>query len=123
MAVRLYSTATVSARSTVTVLAEDLSSSSATFKATAGSVMAAILDNTQNPTEAAYLKAYASAAPTVGTTAPELVLRARKGCKLMVAFSSGAALATAVTAACVTAGGTGGTTAPTGQVDARLCVN
>lgn len=79
------------------------------------------VDNSLNAGGASYLKLYNDAAPTVGTTAPTLVIPvAASGTGVWVNLS-GFAFATALSLACVTdGGGTAGTTSPASNVTVRI---
>lgn len=65
-----------------------------------------------------YTKLYDAASPTVGTTDPDIVLMtpASSTREFWVGGSEGIAFTTGISFASVTAGGTGGTTAPTSNV-------
>ena len=72
-----------------------------------------VADNAANGA-ASYLKAYNNAAPTVGTTAPDLVLLVPASKKRVYTFLGGAAMfTTACSLAAVTTAGTAGVTGPT----------
>ena len=76
-------------------------------------------DNSAN-SAASFVKLYNNAAPTVGTTAPDIILKV-KGSKIRrVLFPKGIAFGTALSYACVTTGGTGGTSNPTSDVKVDL---
>ena len=77
------------------------------------------VDNTNN-SAASYLKIWDHASPTVGTTAPNMVLRAPASTREYIVFPTGIAFATAISYACVTAAGTGGTGSPSSAVTIRL---
>ena len=82
-------------------------------------------DNSQN-TSAVYVKLYNSAAPLVGTDAPEWVFKVAAGKKRFQPLGSrgtGRSFATALSFACVTAGGTGGSTSPTNPVKLTLATD
>lgn len=85
--------------------------------ATSGKLHALVVDNTSN-VAASYVKLYdaASGSVTVGTTAPDLVLKIPASVKRTIVFQEGLSYGTALTAACVTTGGTAGTTAPSSAV-------
>lgn len=82
-----------------------------------------------NPSTAAssYAKFYNTASPTVGTTAPDMVLPVVSGKTLSLAIASnlnaGFVFATAMSGACVTAGGTGGVTSPAASVTAAIAAS
>lgn len=83
------------------------------------------VDNSQNNV-AVYLKIYNATAPTVGTTAPEWVFKCPAGAKRTQAFgtrATGRTLATGLSFAVVTAGGTAGTTGPTNPVGVQIATN
>jgi len=82
------------------------------------------VDNTGN-TAASFLKLYNAAAPTIGTTAPDIIIRSRASIKTRVYMTPGLghAFATGLSMACVTAAGTAGTTSPTSDVVARVRVS
>lgn len=69
------------------------------------------VDNTANGA-ASYVKFYNTATVTVGTTAPDLIIMVPASSRVNCMFSTGIAFGTAFSHACVTAGGTGGTTSP-----------
>ena len=81
-----------------------------------------ILDNSLNAAQS-FLKLYDAAAPTVGTTAPDLVFRVEASQKIQVTFHKNKPkFTTALSLCCVTAGGTGGVTSPTSTVSLGLVV-
>ena len=93
------------------------------LKAGSGIVYAVEIDNTLN-TAASYFKAYnVTAAVTVGTTVPDMVLYAPAATKITYVFPRGITFATGLKTACVTTGGTGGTTAPTSNVAYQVSFN
>lgn len=96
---------------------DEIAATYKSVKSAAGSVYAVKIDNTLNTGAPSYVKFYNLAAPTVGTTEPLLVLFAPQGAVVRWAFSPGIAFSTAITVACVTQGGTGGTTNPTNAVN------
>lgn len=78
-----------------------------------------LLDNTLNTTEAVFLKIWLNgSAPTVGTTAPDMIFKAPAGGKVEYLIPDGIENNSnaKINVAVVTAGGTGGTTSPTGTV-------
>lgn len=93
-----------------------------TAKNAAATLYGILLDNTQNSTDNAFLKLYDDAAPTIGTTAPHLILRCLAGWKITVLFFPGITFATALKYGTVTTGGTAGTTAPSQPVEVRFVV-
>jgi hypothetical protein len=86
---------------------------------TSGSVYMIDVDNAANAA-ASYLKLYDSASPTVGTTAPDFVWGVPAGVRRAMVVPEGIAFAVAISMACVTAGGTSGTTPPSHPVVVML---
>ena len=91
------------------------------IKASSAKILYIIADNSQN-VAASYLKIWNTAAGsvTVGTTAPDLVIFLPASSVVTIPFFTGAAqgltLTTALSAACVTTGGTAGTVSPSSAV-------
>lgn len=69
------------------------------------------VDNTGNVATAAYLKIYNSAAPVVGTTAPDFIFPVAAATRRALAIPQGWAF-TALSFACLVSPGTAGTTPP-----------
>lgn len=86
---------------------------------TSGKIYMAVLDNSGNPTEAVYLKIYDNAAPTVGSTDPDFIIRAPQNQRVNMVFPDGLDFTT-LSFAVVTAGGTSGTTNPSFAVEVQL---
>lgn len=88
-------------------------------KASSAKVYSVFVDNSGNGGAASYVKLYnaASGGVTVGTTAPDEIIYVPGGAVveqlLFTSSTPGKTFGTALTAACVTAGGTAGTTPPT----------
>ena len=95
----------------------ELDNTYATLRGAADTMYFVHVDNTKNTGEAVYVKFYDSATPTVGTTAPIMIIPCAPGKEFFIGKPVGWAFGTAITAACVTTGGTGGTTAPSNGVD------
>ncbi|MFA4971251.1 MAG: hypothetical protein WC683_01475 [bacterium] len=85
----------------------------------AGTLYMIDVDNTGNPADQACLKVYDSAAPTVGTTAPELVVRVPANQRRSVVVPEGWGFAH-LSFACVTSPGTAGVVAPANPVIVRM---
>ena len=85
----------------------------------AGTIYQVEIDNSANPTTAAYLKIYDNAAPTVGTTAPDLIFRVPVNQTRNFVVPSGFDF-TNLSFACVTTGGTAGTTPLTNPVIVKM---
>jgi len=92
------------------------------IKASSAVVFSVLIDNTANGGAASYVKLYnvASGGVTVGTTAPDEVIFVPGGAKVTHVLYTGAnpgkTFATALSAACVTTGGTAGVTSPASAV-------
>ena len=91
-------------------------------KSGAATVFAVQINNALNASATSYLKMYNAAAPTVGTTAPDMVLFAVGGATTNYAFPKGIAFGTGLSYACVTTAGTAGTTAPTSAVTVIMVI-
>src|SRR3990172_12931025 len=79
------------------------------------------IDNTANAAEDNYVKFYNTAgAVTVGTTVPDMVIEVRQGVSRSLVIPSGLSYETGLVVACVTAGGTVGTTNPGSAVICRI---
>jgi hypothetical protein len=91
-------------------------------KASSALVYSVFVDNTANGGAASYVKLYnlASGGVTVGTTVPDEVIYTPAGQQIEVFLftksAPGKTFGTALSAACVTAGGTAGVTAPSNPV-------
>src|SRR5574337_186288 len=90
-------------------------------KASAGTIYGIVVDNSANAA-ASYLKLWdvASGGVTVGTTDPDWIVKIAASAKKTIAFPEGLAFGTALTAACVTTGGTAGVTNPTSSVPVSI---
>lgn len=88
----------------------------------AGLLLQVDIDNTAN-TDAVYVKLWNHAGPTVGTTAPEWVFKCPASVRRIFSCTPGSNFATNLSLACVTTGGTGGTTSPTNAVAVRLLLD
>ena len=99
----------------------DLDGTKQGVKASAGTIYAVTIDNSANAA-ASFLKMWdlASGDVTVGTTAPDWIIKIAASIKKTYVFPEGIAFATGLTAACVTAGGTAGTSNPSSDVDVRI---
>lgn len=84
----------------------------------AGKVYMIEVDNTANAASS-YLKLYDDGNPTVGTTAPEDVVRVKAGQKRCLVIPEGLDF-TILSFACVTTPGTAGTSSPASPVIVRL---
>ena len=84
-----------------------------------GTIYYVEVDNTANSAPT-YFKVYNATGPTVGTTAPDLILRAPASTREYFVFPTGLAFATAISYAAVTAAGTGGTSSASSAVTIRI---
>lgn len=88
-----------------------------------GTITEMSIDNTGNQAQQVYGKFYDSAAATIGTTAPNMIIPVAGGAivEMSIAMGNGAvpggySFATGVCAACVITGGTAGAGGPTNPV-------
>lgn len=86
----------------------------------ASTVYVARVDNSANPSQAVYLLMYNSGAPVVGTTAPDAIIPVAGGDVLETLWLTGLLFDNALSFACTTAGGLGGTSSPTNPVIVEL---
>lgn len=92
------------------------------IKASSAKVYAVTIDNSANGGAASYVKLYnlASGSVSVGVTAPDEIIYVPAGAVVTRNFFTGAApgvtFATALSAICVTTGGTAGSTSPSSSV-------
>lgn len=78
------------------------------------------VDNSNN-SAVTYVKFYNALAPTIGTTAPDVILRVPASARRVWSFGlEGTNFPTAISFAAVTAAGTAGTTSPTSDVTVRI---
>lgn len=85
----------------------------------AGTIYQIDIDNTANGDNAAYLKIYNNSSPTVGTTPPDHVLCVPVNRRRSMVIPEGLDFSH-LSFACVTTGGTAGTTSPTDPVIVRM---
>ena len=86
---------------------------------TSGTIYMIELDNSGNPTETVYLKIYDSAAPTIGTTAPNIIVPAPANQRVTLASPEGLAF-TNLSFCVVTTAGTAGSTGPSNTVSVNM---
>lgn len=84
-------------------------------KASSATVSSIAIDNTDGSGDV-HSKFYNNATPTVGTTAPSIIVRAKAGRKSVRMFRTALSFATALTSATVQEAGTAGTTSPAASV-------
>ncbi len=95
-------------------------------KSSSALLLYAIIDNSANGGAASYVKLYnlASGSVVVGTTAPDVIIYVPAGAIVTIPFFTSAAqgltFGTALSACCVTAGGTAGTVSPSSSVVCTL---
>mgnify|MGYP003152881810 CR=1 FL=1 len=80
-----------------------------------------LIDNTAN-SAASYVKIYNHAGPTVGTTVPDFVFACPASVTRQYTMAGGVALGVGISYACVTVGGTAGTSSPGSAVLVRILV-
>ena len=92
------------------------------FEASSATLYTCEIDNTNNTTVAHYVKFYdvALGSTTVGTTGPEAVLFVPANKKVTYQFTQGISFSTALVMACVTTGGTAGTSNPSNAVIVKV---
>lgn len=96
------------------------------IKASSAVVYWVIVDNSANGGAASYVKLWnvAAGSVTLGTTAPDEIIYVPAGAiithQLLTSAAPGKTFGTALAAACVTAGGTAGVTAPTSSVSVSI---
>lgn len=86
----------------------------------AGSIYQIEIDNSANSDNPAFLKIYDAAAPTIGTTNPDWQVKVPVNQERSVTIPQGLDFSVALSFACVTTGGTPGTTGPTNAVIVRM---
>lgn len=96
------------------------------IKASSAKVYAVTIDNSLNGGAASYVKLFnlAAGSVVVGTTAPDEIIYVPSGAVITVPYFTGAnpgkTFATALSAVCVTTGGTAGVTAPVSNVSVSV---
>ena len=92
-----------------------------TLKASGGTLFKVEIDNTAN-SSSVYLKLYnnVGGAPTVGTTDPAFVFKCPASASKVYSCPKGTAFSNALYAACVTTGGTAGTSNPSNAAIYRI---
>ena len=99
------------------VVSADVNATACTNATGASGVLYLVdIDNTGNALETVYLKVYDNAAPTVGTTDPDWVLKVKGGERKTYAVPDGIAFDNAPSFAAVQSAGTPGTTGPTNPI-------
>lgn len=88
----------------------------------AATIYAIAIDNTANASKE-FFKAYNNAAPTIGTTDPDLILMVVASVARTFVFKTGNSFATALSYGMVTTPGTAGVTGPTSTVTTRLLLS
>ena len=87
---------------------------------TTGRVYAIYLENVTGSPANEYFKMYDAKAPTVGTTDPIAVFRVRASVNQIITSKTGIKISTALSTACVTTGGTAGTSNPSTTVKSTV---
>lgn len=100
---------------------DDLEGTASAVKASSGTLYSIVIDNSANAA-VSYVKLWdvASGSVTVGTTAPDWIIKVAASAKRTIVFPEGLAFGTALTAACVTTAGTAGTTNPSSSVGVNI---
>lgn len=78
------------------------------------------VDNSANSSQNVYLHLYNNAAPVVGTTPPDVTLFVPNGVVEETIWLTGMPFSTALSFACTTTGGLGGSSSPTNPVIVEL---
>lgn len=88
----------------------------------AGSAVIFIVDiDNRNNSDSSFTKIWNNAAPTVGTTDPDAIIRTTGQVRRAVLYGfSGTTFGTAVSFATLTAGGTAGSTSPSNSVTVKI---
>lgn len=81
------------------------------------------VNNTATLVQPVYFKLWDATAPTVGTTVPDIVIPCPAATTVTMAIVEGLSFATGISSACVTTGGTGGTTSPTNDVVTAIVIS
>lgn len=87
----------------------------------AATIYAITIDNAANAA-IEYLKLYNNAAPTIGTTDPDMILMVTASVARTYVFKTGNNFATALSYGAVTAAGTAGVTGPTSAMLVKILV-
>ena len=85
----------------------------------AGTIYMIDVDNEDNSDNAAYLKIYDNAAPTIGTSSPDMIFRVPVNQKRSFVIPDGLDF-NDLSFCCVVSGGTAGTTGPTNAVTVKM---
>lgn len=97
------------------------SNAAVSVKASSATFYEIEIDNTMNAAQDNYVKFYNTAgAVTVGTTVPDMVILVRQNTKRTLVIPDGIVYGNGLAVATVTAGGTGGTTAPTAALTVKI---
>ena len=90
--------------------------------ATAASTLYSVEINNAANTANSFVKLYdnVTGSVTVGTTDPDVILKAQASAKVTYQFDQGIAFGTGMILACLTTAGTAGTTGPTSDVAVKL---
>ena len=98
----------------------DCENSAQSLKASSATIFLIEIDNSANGAEIEFVKFWNSAGPTVGTTAPEMIIQIPGGAKRSMIFLDGLVFATGLEIAAVTTAGTAGTTSPTSSLIVKV---
>ena len=106
-----------------TLVVEDTSATStrqANVFGAAATLFAVQIDNTLNTSAAVYFKLWNHNSPTVGTTAPNMVIFCAGGVKRQVTIDAGVRFGTGVSYACTTAAADSASASPSNAVPIAL---
>ena len=99
----------------------DLENTAISVQASSTTIYEIEIDNVANAAQDNYVKFWNTAgAVTVGTTVPDMVIEVRQGVKRSIVIPDQLIYETGLVVACVTAGGTGGTTSPGSAVVCKI---
>ncbi len=105
--------------STLVVQTDANSTSNNNVTGGVGSIYQIEIDNTANSDNACYLKIYDNASPTIGTTAPDFIVKCPVNRKINLVSVDGLDFSI-LSFAVVVSGGTSGTTDPTNAVVVKM---
>lgn len=116
------STKTLTTRFGTKFAKETSASSTKSVVATAASTLYAIEINNAANSSNVFVKLYdnVTGSVTVGTTDPDVILKAQASTKVTYQFDQGIAFGTGVILACLTTAGTAGTSSPSSAVIVKL---
>ena len=96
--------------------AADASGDNDNVLGSSGTVFSVFINNTANSGTPVYLRLWNNASPTVGSTAPDMLLICPAGVSRQYNFGDGVAFGTALSYACTTTGAANANTGPSNSV-------